>query len=128
MRCVALVLAATLAGVPARARPTDWTVRRDPFDRGVIGRYKAILARDPYDAARTPVIATYLKYRTLAVLDSEYGEEDWAALAIRARIARGSGDDARALALWTRATAIDKHDARGWLAVGELAANRDDAV
>src|SRR5262245_42990569 len=85
MRCVALVLAALASA--AGAQPADWTVKRDPFDRGVVARYKAILARDPYDAALTALMSLYRKHRTLALLDDEYrASEDWAGLVVRARL------------------------------------------
>ena len=36
----------------AAAQPAgDWGVQRDPFDRTVIARYKAILASNPHDAS-----------------------------------------------------------------------------
>ena len=113
MRCVALVLAATVAATASGgAQPADWTVKRDPFDRGVVERYKAILARDPYDSALAPLVAMYKKHRTLAQLDGELGD-DWSAIVVRARIA-GTAE------LWRRALALDEHDARAWLALGDV--------
>jgi hypothetical protein len=47
VRAVAVALALILSGGAGdvRAQPADWGPQRDPFDRGVIARYQAILAR-----------------------------------------------------------------------------------
>jgi tetratricopeptide (TPR) repeat protein len=70
----------------ARAQPGDWTVKRDPFDATVAARYKAILARDPYDAdALTALKILYGRYRSLAQLETEVGP-DWSGRVVRARL------------------------------------------
>ena len=46
---LALGVAAVTALPSAASAQGDWTVKRDPFDRRVIGRYKAILQKNPAD-------------------------------------------------------------------------------
>jgi superkiller protein 3 len=124
MRCVALVLAFCLA-MSARAGADDWGVRRDPFDAGVVRRYKAILTRDPHDAgALRELVALYKRYRTVDKLEGEYrvqlgDSQDWATLVVLARLPRTSRSET--LALWNRAIAAKPDDASGWLALGDLA-------
>ena len=128
MRWIAVV-ALCLAVAPRARADDDWTVRRDPFDAGVVRKYKAILARDPHDAgALRELVAMYRRHRTLAQLDAEYRarlaggaeREDWATLVVLARLPTTSRADADAW--WARALAARPDDARGWLAAGERAA------
>src|SRR5262249_31410465 len=120
-----LAAAAVCLVVAAGARADDWTPRRDPFDPGVVRRYKEILARDPHDdgALRQPV-ALYQHYRTIATLEAEYrvrldAGEDWATLVVLARLPRSSRSES--VALWKRALAANPDDALGWLASGDAA-------
>ena len=74
-----LFLACALMLAPiavASAQPADdWGVKRDPFDRTVIARYKAILARNPHDAsALAKLLEMYRRYRTVDLLKEEYGK------------------------------------------------------
>lgn len=123
MRCVAVVLAFCLA-MSARADAQDWGVHRDPFDAGVIRRYKAILARDPHDAgALRELVGMYKRHRTVAKLEAEYRaqldtSQDWATLVVLARLPRPSPQES--LALWNRAVAARPDDAGSWLAIGDL--------
>src|SRR6478672_2554475 len=79
-------LAGALCVAAVGSAHADWTVKRDPFDVTVVARYKAILARDPYDAgALTALKNLYGHYRTLAQLEAELGT-DWAARVVRARL------------------------------------------
>ncbi|HEY5950157.1 MAG TPA: tetratricopeptide repeat protein [Kofleriaceae bacterium] len=100
-------------------------MRRDPFDAAVVRRYKAILARDPHDArALGELVTLYRRHRTVATLEAEYRKElgsaeDWAKLVVLAQLPRAS--PAESLALWKRALAARPDDARGWLAIGDLA-------
>ncbi len=68
--CLGLSFAPNLA----QAQPgDDWTVKRDPFDRKVIARYKAILDRNPGDTrALRKLVTLYKRYRTLDKLVGEY--------------------------------------------------------
>ena len=126
---VAGLLAAAAAAVPtpAAAQPDDWGVTRDPFDRQVIARYKAILARNPHDAsALAKLLAMYRRYRTVDLLKDEYAKaidknpNDAAALVVLGRLHRSTGDDARALEQLTRAVAKTPADAAAWILVGQL--------
>ncbi|MEO8705497.1 MAG: tetratricopeptide repeat protein [Kofleriaceae bacterium] len=113
---------AIVAASPRARADSDWTVTRDPFDRRVIARYKAVLAQDPHDAGLAKLLAMYRQFRTAALLVQEYGEPaEWAGLVVIGRLHRALGDDDRALAAWRKAVALRGDDARTWLLIGELA-------
>ncbi len=122
MRWVLVVMLCLAAVTTADA---DWGATRNPFDPGVVRRYKALLAKDPHDeAALRSLIAMYKSYRTVAQLESEYRAvlergDDWATLVVLARMPRTSRTDT--VALWKRALAVKPDDARGWLASGDAA-------
>lgn len=137
MRRLRLVLACAIAAAPlaaatdvvpmAAAQPGDWGVQRDPFDKNVIARYKAILARNPHDgAALAKLLEMYRRYRSVDLLKEDYGKllakdaKDWAALVVLGRLQRTTGDEPRALELLTRAVGVRDADAPTWLAIGEL--------
>ncbi len=51
----------------------DWGVKRDPFDKGLIKRYKSLLSRRPNDArALGKLMAMYRRYRSVGLLVREY--------------------------------------------------------
>jgi hypothetical protein len=117
-----LAVAALCLAVSARAHAEDWGVQRDPFDAGVVRRYKALLARDPHDRALGELLALYRRHRTVAKLEAEYqaelgASEDWANLVVLARLPRSLRADT--IALWKRAVAARPDDAKSWLAVGD---------
>ena len=124
----ALTLAPLATIAPASAAPgDDWGVTRDPFDKTVIARYKAILARNPHDAsALAKLLEMYKRYRTIDLLKEEYGKvldkspADASALIVLGRLHKATGDDARALEMWSRAVASKDTDAQTWLLIGEL--------
>lgn len=118
MRRVALLIC--LCTSAALAQPADWQVERDPFDAAVVARYKALLARDPFDRALGTLIALYRKHRSIAQLERELAErsDTWASAVVLARIAVIRRDKDRALALYTRAAELNDRDARIWLAIG----------
>lgn len=118
MRRVALLIC--LCTSAAVAQPADWQVERDPFDDAVVARYKAVLARDPFDRALTTLIALYRKHRSVARLERELAatRESWATAIVLARLAEARHDKDRALALYTRAAELNDRDARTWLAIG----------
>src|SRR5213078_3753922 len=100
---------------------------RDPFDKTVIARYKAILAKDPHDApALAKLLEMYRRYRTVDLLKEEYGKVlekspgDWAALVVLGRLAHATGDDAKSLEFLTKATDGKEADALSWVLIGEL--------
>ncbi|HEY5949117.1 MAG TPA: tetratricopeptide repeat protein, partial [Kofleriaceae bacterium] len=120
MRRVALVLCLCAAGAGVtRAETGDWTVHRDPFDRTVVARCKAILAKNPYDSALATLVGIYRKARSVEQLAQEYREEpeSWAALVVLARLAEP--DHARALSAYKRAVELDDRDYRAWIAIGD---------
>ncbi|MBK9069722.1 MAG: hypothetical protein IPL79_01740 [Myxococcales bacterium] len=93
------------AGLPARhaSAQGDWDVQRDPFDKTIVARLKATLAKQPHDATALARLTTlYRKHRTLAQLASEYeklaqASSDGAALVVLGKLARAAGDDEKAL-------------------------------
>ena len=131
MRRLRFFLAAALAIAPLTSTVTaapddDWGVTRDPFDKNVIARYKAILARNPHDAsALAKLLEMYKRYRTIDLLKDEYGKvldknaSDTSALIVLGRLDKATGDEARALELWSKAVAIKDSDATTWLLIGE---------
>src|SRR5262245_14830252 len=125
MRRLPFLVAAVLAlapVAPSHAQPSDWGATRDPFDKNVIARYKAILAKNPHDgSALAKLLEMYRRYRTVDALKDEYkNASDWASLVVMGRISRTTGDDARALELFTRAAAAKDGDAQTWIYIGEL--------
>ncbi len=132
--CLALFATAPVAG-RALAQPDDWEVKRDPFDKSVVARYKAILAKSPHDAgAMAKLLELYRRYRTVELLKTEYQAalakkaDDWSALVVLAKIHRTTGDEATALELLGRATAARADDAAGWLLLGEIHKNLGKAA
>lgn len=123
---IALLLA--VAPVATRAEPgDDWGVTRDPFDKNVVARYKAILARQPHDAsALAKLLAMYRRYRTVDALVDEYRRQldrapnDWATHVVLGRLLHSRGEDVDARKLWTTAVAIRSDDTQTWIAIGEL--------
>ncbi|MDX2086678.1 MAG: HEAT repeat domain-containing protein [Kofleriaceae bacterium] len=123
----ALAAASIAAPQNAVAQPVgDWGVTRDPFDKGVIARYKAILARNPHDAtALAKLLDMYRRYRTVDLLKDEYTKalekkpDDVNAMIVIGRLHRMTGDDVRALEMWTRAVSKRDTDAQTWIYIGE---------
>lgn len=130
MRRLPFLVACALALAPtaiATAQPADWGVTRDPFDKTVIARYKAILAKNPHDAgALAKILEMYRRYRTVDLLKDEYQKildkkpDDWSALVVMGRLMHATGDDARARDLWAKAVGGKDDDAQTWIMIGEL--------
>ncbi len=123
---LAVALAAS-APAAALAQAGDWGATRNQFDPQVIARYKAVLARNPHDASSlAKLLEMYRRYSTVDALKGEYGKQldknanDWAALVVLGRLDHATGDDARALELWTKAVATKDDDATTWILIGEL--------
>lgn len=103
----ALLVAAALPALStgrAQAQADDWSIKRDPFDPGVVARLKGLLARNPNDAdALAKLLGLYRRYRTVDLLRGEYeaalGKKpgDWATLVVLGRLALAAGDRATAL-------------------------------
>jgi len=133
-----LLLAAALSftaagGLSSTATAEDWGVTRDPFNLNDIARYKGILKANPHDGTSlAKLYDMYRRYRTLDLLRAEYGKvlektpDDWSALVVLGRIHRTTGDDPRALELYTKAVAKKDADPQTWIYIGEIqkAANK----
>ncbi|HEY3801402.1 MAG TPA: HEAT repeat domain-containing protein [Kofleriaceae bacterium] len=128
-RLLFAAVVAVVAATPAMtyAQPADWGVTRDPFDKNVIARYKAILAQSPHDAsALAKLLEMYRRYRTVDLLKGEYQKQldkkadDWASLVVLGRLMHATGDDARARDLWAKAVAAKSTDPDAWIDIGEL--------
>src|SRR3954470_765810 len=132
MRRLPLLLSCALAALApvatnAHAQGADWGVTRDPFDKSVIARYKALLAKNPHDAAAlAKLLEMYRRYRTVDLLKEEYGKaleknaNDWSTLVVLGRLSQATGDDAKALDQLTKAVGAKEADASSWVLIGEL--------
>ncbi|HEY5921851.1 MAG TPA: HEAT repeat domain-containing protein [Kofleriaceae bacterium] len=124
---LALALASASATTPALAQPGDWGVTRDPFDKTVVARYKAILAKNPHDgSALAKLLEMYRRYKTVDLLKDEYQKtldkdaNNWAVLVVMGRLHRTIGDDIRAREFLTKAVGTKDSDAQSWILIGEL--------
>ncbi|MGE3768717.1 MAG: tetratricopeptide repeat protein, partial [Kofleriaceae bacterium] len=124
-----LFVAALSVGAPsvALAQAGDWGVTRDPFDKAVVAKYKAILARNPHDGtALARLLDMYRRYRTVDQLKEELGKTlakspgDTATMVTLGRLHRMTGDDVRALEMFTQAVTKKDSDAQTWIYIGEL--------
>src|SRR5882724_6269193 len=126
MRRLLLTMALAAAPSAALAQPADWGAQRNQFDPNVIARYKAILGKNPHDAsALAKLLEMYRRYSNVDALKAEYqkvidAKADWSALVVLGRLQHATGDDARALELFTRAVAGKDDDATTWILIGEL--------
>ncbi|WP_199350892.1 tetratricopeptide repeat protein [Haliangium ochraceum] len=105
----------------------DWSVRRDPFDRKVIARYKAILARNPGDrGALRKLIQLYSRHRTLDLLVREYqravaqAPKDADAAVVLGHLHLHRGERALALAEYERARQLAPESVPVLLAIAAL--------
>ncbi len=134
VRFVAAVVAGVL--VIAGTARADWGPKRDPFDRGVVARYEAILARDPHDPALAQLAAMYKRFRTLEVLIAEYdaklgpGDGDGAVLIVIGRLLEESKQPASALSAYHRAWSVRSRDPKLALRIAaiERTANQPEAA
>ena len=133
MRRFAVVLAT--AGMLVCALPThqafaqddDWDVKRDPFDRQVINKYKAILRRSIGDkAALNKLVRLYRSYRTIKLLISEYEKvlaktpDNFTALAVLGHIWLNQGKHDKALEYYEKAAVVKPKNSVIQLALGDL--------
>jgi tetratricopeptide (TPR) repeat protein len=74
LRAVGLGLVLTTAAADrAAAQSDDWSVKRNPFDRRVIARWKAVVEKDPGDAAALRRLWNlYARHSTTDKLIAEY--------------------------------------------------------
>ena len=135
--CVLAIAPVGAAVHTAHAQAGDWGVKRDPFDKTVVARYKALLAKNPHDAsALAKLLEMYRRYKTVELLKEEYQKvldkepANWSALVVMGRLNKAIGDEQRALELLGKAVAAKDNDAPTWLLIGELqrgAGNNKDA-
>lgn len=123
----ATVLAPVALPLPSAHAQGDWQVKRDPFDRRIINRYKALLARNPGDAgALAKLVRLYKSYRTIDLLIEEYGKEldkdadDASAHLVLGHILLGENRAEEALAHYQKAAALSPDDAGVQIALGAL--------
>src|SRR5690349_10760263 len=132
------VLLSTVATRGASAQPDDWgNVKRDPFDKGVVAKYKGILERNPHDTKALDKLAgMYKKHRSMDLLNEEYTKalekdpDDYALLVISGRIAVLMGDEPKALTQFEAAAKVKKDDAPLHVEIGTLyrnAGKKDEA-
>src|SRR4029079_15031007 len=128
---VAVALSSTLAIRAASAQPNDWgPVVRDKFDKGVVAKYKGILAKSPHDGdALNRLVAMYKKYRSIDLLHDEYTAaltktpDDFDLLVVTARIDKIMGDEPAALGRFESAAKQKPDDAQVQVEIGTLYRN-----
>lgn len=107
---VRLVLVAVLA-IAGAAHADDWGPKRDPFDRNVVARYQAILAKDPYDPALAQLVSLFQRFRTVEALIEELDAKgDGGSLVIAGRLLEDAKDNRAALASYQRAWVLRPDD------------------
>ncbi len=109
------------------AQPGDWGVKRDPFDKAVVARWKDVLSRNPHDVgALAKLFGMYRQYRTPDLLKEELQKAldkapgNAALMIVLGRLHRMTGDDPRALEMFRRAVAAKPGDAQVSLLIGEI--------
>jgi cellulose synthase operon protein C len=126
---LALLSLAVLAGTipqPAFAQADDWSVRKDPFDRRLVGRLKQLLASNPNDqAALKKLVALYRKHRTVTQLTREYeaaaaSKATFATLIVLGHLYVEAGQTERAIASYERAAKLQPAAADVHIALGAL--------
>ncbi|HKE15331.1 MAG TPA: HEAT repeat domain-containing protein [Kofleriaceae bacterium] len=125
-----LTLAATLTSLPAPRSALaqgDWDVKRDPFDRQVVARYKRILAQNPGDKdALGKLRGMYKRYRSVGLLISEYEKAlaakpgDFAILVVLGHLELGEGKQAEALGYYEKAAALRPADVGLAISLGDM--------
>jgi len=131
LAALAAVLVSTSMIGRVHAQPDDdWNVKRDPFDKTVIARYKGILAKNPHDGgALAKLLELYRRYRTVDLLHDEYDKAlakkpgDFSLLVTLARLDRAMNDDAKALARFEEAAKAKPEDPAVWIEIGTLDRN-----
>ncbi len=128
-----LLMGAGSVGSQAFAQD-DWGVRRDPFDKGLIGRYKRMLAGRPSDAkALGKLMAMYRRYRSIGLLVREYQgaqgkHPSFSNLMVLAYLQRHQGNTDEALARFTEAAAQKPGNATVHAELGKMLRARGKAA
>ena len=123
---LAAVVAPLSAPRPALAQG-DWDVKRDPFDKQVVARYKRILAQNPGDKdALAKLRGLYKRHRSVRLLISEYEKalagkpDDATTLILLGHLYLGEGKQAEALGYYEKASARRPNDVTLAIALGDL--------
>ena len=128
---LALILSITpiigwLGGSDAFAQG-DWGVRRDPFNKQIVGRYKAALRRNPNNkGALRALTSMYKRYRSLKQLVREYHAETkrfpkrFSSLVVLGHLYRQLGDNPRAKKQYEAAAALQPNHSAILIALGDL--------
>jgi len=128
-RLLALAIAVGLALPVLAERPAqaDWTVKRDPFDKRIVARYKNILYRNPADrGALNKLKAMYRRYRSLKLLVRQYEAAHkrrpkvFSHTVVLARLALGQKQTVKAMEYYEKAATIRPKAAAVQLGLGQL--------
>ncbi len=123
MRLTTAVVA--VLAIAGAAHADDWGPKRNPFDRAVVAKYEAILAKDPYDPALAQLAGLYKRFRTLESLIEEFDTKgDAGSLVIAGRLLEDSKDNDTALATYHRARKLRPDDAKLALRIAWLERTR----
>ena len=127
------VLLVGLSGLGPVTAPTpafaqgDWDVKRNPFDRSLINRYKARLRKDPNNKnALAKLTRMYKRYRSVQLLVSEFEKElakkpkSFAILVVLGHLETGRGKSDVGLGYYERAAKERPGDAGIQVALGDL--------
>lgn len=124
---LAVILTQAALPAPVAHAQDDWDVRRDPFDRQVVARYKAILARNPSDqGALRKLVTLYARHRSVEILIREYeralaqNANDHAAAVVLGHIQLQQGNRAEARSAYERAAKLRPDSAAVLVALGDL--------
>ncbi len=113
--------------VSSASAQSDWNVKRDPFDRAVVARYKRLLARNPADTgALRRLTQLYRRHRSVALLIREYERElardanDYAAAVVLGHLHLEQGDRASARRYYEQAAEAKPDSGAVQQALGDL--------
>ncbi len=104
----------------------DWSVKRDPFDKRIVARYKRLLAKNPNDrGALDKLVKLYQRHRSVDKLVSEYEaaaakSPAFATLVVLGHLYLDRGEADKALAQYEHAAALEPKDAAVHAAIGAL--------
>src|SRR5262249_35429939 len=120
------VCAVLLIGAPALGQSEDWGVKRNPFDARIVERWKAVVERDPNDAAAVKKLwELYVRYskpdKLIAEYEAKLAAHESAKLALLlGHLYKLRPDAEKALQAYGRAAALDPSDPAPELALAQL--------
>ncbi len=133
LACALLAVCAP-ALLPATASAQDdWEVKRDPFDKRIVARYKGILRKNPGDRdALNKLSQLYKRYRSINLLIAEYEKAleaaptDFSTLVILGNLMTAENQPDRALAYFEKGAAEKPDDPTVQIALGDLYRGRNE--